>query len=441
MKEHLDVLVVGAGPAGIAASVRAAESGARVALLDDNPAPGGQIWRKGGARPSAAQKWLAKLEASSVERLQGWHVFGHPERGVLFAERTGICQHDEADFAELHYERLIVATGARERFLPFPGWTLPNVMGAGGLDAMVRGGLPIRGKRVVVAGTGPLLLATAAHLAHRGAKILAICEQAPMSRLRPFAMRLLAQPGKVVQGIGLRFATRSARFYTGCWPVEAKGNGKLESVTLQRGVERLEMACDYLACGYHLTPNLELPLLLDCHLKNGFVVVDQWQQTSVPGVLCAGEPTGIGGVDLAIVEGQIAGLAATSRVERAGKLLNMRSRGQSFVRALEKAFELDPRLRSIPSPETIVCRCEDIAFGPLAGYASARDAKLHTRCGMGPCQGRICGAATGFLFGWSTNFVRPPILPTFLSSLAEAGVTAAPPGSNDSLNQNRKDTA
>jgi len=433
-----DIIVVGAGPAGIAAAVRAAESGIRVGLLDDNPTPGGQIWRKGATQPNTARDWFAKLEASPVVRLHGWHVFAHPDSGVLLAERTASA---EPEAIELHYHKLILATGARERFLPFPGWTLPNVMGAGGLDAMVRGGLPIAGKGVVVAGTGPLLLAVAAHLAHRGANILAICEQAPLHRLAAFSLRLLAQPGKVAQGINYRWAARSAPFHTGCWPVAANGQDHLESVTLQRGEQQWDMACDYLACGYHLVPNLELPLLLGCRTQDGFVTVDKWQQTSIPGVLCAGEPTGIGGVELAILEGQIAGLAATGRVDKAGALIQTRDRSQSFVRALEQTFALDPRLRSLPSADTLVCRCEDVSFGALNGYSSARDAKLHTRCGMGPCQGRICGAATSFLFGWTADSVRPPILPASFSSLAApVSAPADELASNHISNQNRKDT-
>lgn len=437
-KESFDILVVGAGPAGIAAAVRAAESGLRVGLLDDNPAPGGQIWRKGASLPKAARNWFARLEASPVARLHGWHIFGHPGSGVLLAEHTASTQ---LEAAELRYSKLILATGARERFLPFPGWTLPNVMGAGGLDAMVRGGLPIAGKRVVVAGTGPLLLAVAAHLAHRGANILAICEQAPLSRLAAFSLRLLAQPGKVAQGINYRWAARSARFHTGCWTIAANGHDRLESVTLQRGDQQWDVACDYLACGYHLVPNLELPLLLGCRTQNGFVATDKRQQTSIPGVYCAGEPTGIGGVELAILEGQIAGLAAAGLVEFVDGLISKRDRSKGFIHALERAFALDPRLRSLASAETVVCRCEDVPFHALSEYNSARDAKLHTRCGMGPCQGRICGAATAFLFGWDHDSVRPPILPAFISNLAAAASTPAADAASKSIsNQNRKDT-
>jgi D-hydroxyproline dehydrogenase subunit alpha len=450
MSERFDVVVVGAGPAGMAAAVRAAESGLRVTLLDDNPAPGGQIWRKGAVQPEAARKWLAQLEASPVMRLQGWRVIDHPERGVLSAERSDAGLRPQSgssrapEYAELHYRKLVLATGARERFLPFPGWTLPNVMGAGGLDAMVRGGLPIDGKRVVVAGTGPLLLAVAAHLAHRGARILAICEQAPMHRLLPFGLHLLAQPGKLVQGIEYSFAARGAHFYTNCWPVAASGKGKLEAVQFFRKGKRWELPCDYLACGYHLVPNLELPAMFGCGIQNGFAAVDRLQQTSVPGVFCAGEPTGIGGVELAILEGEIAGLAATDRADEAEPLIRKRSRGQNFVHALERTFALNPQLRALPSSETLVCRCEDVSFGALRGYASARDAKLHARCGMGPCQGRICGAATEFLFGWASDSMRPPIFPALLSSLSGAGalkrgVDAACFELTNTSNNNQKD--
>src|SRR6185295_1674164 len=167
MGDGRDLLVVGAGPAGMAAAWRAAESGLRVSVVDDNPAAGGQIWRGG---PPEAQVWFERIR--SVELINGARVFQQPEPGMLLAEtNSGVC--------ELSYKSLVLATGARERFLPFPGWTLPNVMGAGGLQALVKTGLPIEGKRVVVAGSGPLLLAVAAYLRGHGANVLLIAEQAP----------------------------------------------------------------------------------------------------------------------------------------------------------------------------------------------------------------------------------------------------------------------
>jgi len=416
MKTSFDVLVVGAGPAGIAAAVRAAEKGASVGLVDDNPAPGGQIWRRGAPQNSSARQWFSRLEAAKVQRLQGWCVFDAPRSGVLSAERSD-CDDEIDCCAELHYDKLILATGARERFLPFPGWTLPNIMGAGGLDALARGGLPIAGKRVLVAGTGPLLLAVAAELAARGAIVVGLCEQAPVRQLARLSLQLFRQPAKLMQAAHFGIACRAFPIFTRCWPVAAHGNGKLESVTVQRKGRQWMIACDYLACGFHLVPNLELPMLAGCRIDNGFVTTDDLQQTSVANVYCAGEPTGIGGVERALLEGQIAGLAAAGREPEARALCRKRTSMQKFVRALESACRLDPQLRTLAHKDTLICRCEDVPLAALREYRSWRAAKLLTRCGMGPCQGRICGAATAFLFGWEQDSVRPPLVPVRMASL------------------------
>ena len=426
MSDRYDVLVVGAGPAGIAAAVTASECGQRVALLDDNPSPGGQIWRSGAHPPAQARAWLSRLEASSVVRLQGWRLIDCPEPGVARAERSVAPTLDAHDgpsagiCARFGYTSLILATGARERFLPFPGWTLPNVMGAGGLDAMVRGGWPIAGKRVVVAGTGPLLFAVAAHLAERGAKILAVCEQAPLGQLARLALRMMRDPGKLLQGAGYTLATGPARFKTGCWPVAAHGPERLRAVTLRQGTTKWDVNCDYLACGFHLAPNTELPALLGCRIQDGFVTTNERMQTSVANVCCAGEPTGIGGVDLSLLEGQIAGCSAAGREDLAKKFAVKRRSHLGFVDTLREACALDPQLRMLSTDETIVCRCEDVRYSQLRPRSGWRDAKLHTRCGMGPCQGRICGAAAEFLFGWGADSVRPPVFPARLASLVSS---------------------
>ena len=430
MRWSFDILVVGAGPAGIAAAVSAAEAGQHVGLVDDNPAPGGQIWRSGAHLPAAAQRWRARLDASSVVRLQGWRVFDCPERNLVCAERNaGSCLQSasvgpDENYAELRCGKLILATGARERFLPFPGWTLPNVMGAGGLDAMVRGGLPIAGKRVVIAGTGPLLLAVAAHLAARQAKIAVVCEQASSSRLARFAAHMLTEPAKLWQGAQYRMAIRKTRYLTGAWPIAAQGGDRLRAATLRQGRKQWKVDCDYLACGFHLVPNTELPELLGCHIEDGFVATDETLQTSIPDVYCAGEPTGIGGVELALLEGRIAALAASGKHDAARSLARQRRRKLGFVRALKDACVLGPELRALAADDTIVCRCEDVRHVSLRQHAGWREAKLHTRCGMGPCQGRICGAAAEFLFGWRADSVRPPIFPSSVSSLASLGEPA-----------------
>ncbi|HTT20616.1 MAG TPA: FAD/NAD(P)-binding oxidoreductase [Candidatus Sulfotelmatobacter sp.] len=413
-RERFDVLVVGGGPAGIAAAVRAAESGARVGLVDENLSVGGQIWRGGasdGQHSSDALTWIEQLKKSGVTLLCGKRVFHQPASSVLMAEST-------ADVCELGYRNLILATGARERFLPFPGWTLPNVMGAGGLQAMVKSGLPIRGKRVVVAGSGPLLLAVVSYLRKQGAKILLICEQASGRKLARFAFALMRYPGKIAQAFDLRKDIARIPLATSSWPLCAHGEQKFEAVTISRNGTPETIQCDYLACGFHLVPNTELPTLLGCRIRNGYVQVNNLQQTTAENIFCAGEPTGIGGVDLALVEGQIAGLAAAGNITSAQQLFSKRERFRQFARLLDETFCLRSELRSLPSAETLICRCEDVPYSRLREHTCWRAAKLQTRCGMGPCQGRICGPATQFLFRWNPDSVRPPVFPARVEDLA-----------------------
>lgn len=413
VRERFDVLVIGGGPAGIAAAVRAADGGVRVGIVDDNANLGGQIWRGGQelAKDTSAAHWISRLRKAGAVFLNGSRVFHQPEAGVLLAEGRD-------DVHVLRYSKLILATGARERFLPFPGWTLPNVTGVGGLQALVKSGLPIRGKRIVIAGTGPLLLAVAAYLREHGAEIPIVCEQASWSSLARFGTTLVGQPGKIAQGLSLKRQLAGVKFAANSWPLVAHGKSTVEAVEISRAGQTETIACDYLACGFHLVPNLELPLLLGCQLQSGYVRVDDLQRTTVPDVLCAGEPTGIGGVELSLVEGEIAGLVAGGRMAESKKLFGQRSRARSFARALDRTFRLRSELRTLPTAETMVCRCEDVDYARLAGHTSWRSAKLHTRCGMGPCQGRVCGPATEFLFKWNPDSVRPPIFPVRVESLA-----------------------
>jgi NADPH-dependent 2,4-dienoyl-CoA reductase/sulfur reductase-like enzyme len=421
MTTHTDVLIIGAGPGGIAAAIAAGERGCKVIVLDDNAAPGGQIWRGGVAsrkpqsEDEAKRGALERLARSGALVLGNHRVFdADPSSGSLQALRE-----DQAGATAIRftYKHLILATGARERFLPFPGWTLPGVFGAGGLQALVKGGFSVEGKRVVVAGTGPLLLAVAAHLRDYGAKVISVAEQASASQLAPFAASLWAHPAKIWQGLTYRASLWKTSYRTHCWPVAALGDAggnTLRGVRLSDGKRSWDEPCDLLACGFHLVPNTELATLLGCTLRAAFVEVDNQQRTSVPNIFCVGEPTGIAGLDAALIQGEIAGLACAGQSTTA--LEGRAAAERAFGIRMEKAFALRPELRSLATPETIVCRCEDVSVSQLSCYTGWRDAKLQTRCGMGPCQGRICGPIVETLFNWEPASIRQPLFPVPLDA-------------------------
>ena len=219
-----------------------------------------------------------------------------------------------------------------------------------------------------------------------------------------------------MQAAKLSLALRGIPYYSNSYVTAARGDVQLTSVQVQRKATRLDIECDYLACGYGLLPNTELARALGCEVERSAVKTDPWQRTSVPNVLCAGEGTGVGGVDLALVEGRIAGLVACGE-GLPHQLFAERTQWQGFASRLARAFALREELRTLAQPDTIVCRCEDVCHDELREHASWRSAKLQTRCGMGPFQGRICGNAIDFLYGWRPVAVRTPISPARAGSI------------------------
>lgn len=415
--KHLSfrILVVGGGPAGLAAASSAARSVTDIGLIDDNPAIGGQIWR--GSLHSAptrqARYWFER--SSTITILNRSKVIAQLEPNTLIVETT-------TQTLAIHFERLILATGARELFLPFPGWTLPGVMGAGGLQALVKGGLPVRGKCVVVAGSGPLLLAVAAYLKQRGALVRMIAEQTSWQKFGAFGLHLVRYPHHIGQAGQMGMHLLGVPLRTDCWVSYAQGTDRLETVTLRHGSDTITMACDYLACGFGLVPNAELATALGCAIDDGRVRVNEWQQSSVENIYCAGEVTGIGGVDLALAEGEIAGLAAAERFDEARACISKRERARGFAALLARSFVLRDELKNLVEDDTIVCRCEDVRYRDVRHYTGWRGAKLYTRCGMGPCQGRLCGAALTFLCGWTPVSVRPPLSAARITSLIQPDI-------------------
>ncbi|MXN79809.1 FAD-dependent oxidoreductase [Burkholderia sp. 4701] len=408
--EHLsvDVAIVGAGPAGLSAAQAAVRGGASVAIVDDNPRAGGQIWRQGPgvAAPPAAAERFAVLRHPNVRHLAATRIVAEASPGTLLLE-------DDERGLLLEYRALILCCGARELLLPFPGWTLPGVTGAGGLQALIKHGLDVRGQRTVIAGSGPLLLASAATARDKGAQVLHVLEQAAWADVAGFGAGLWRWPSKLAQAARLITAVYRADAHV----VEAFGDERLEGVRIRQGGREFEVACERLACGFGLVPNTALPSHLGCRIENGAVAVDTHQLTSRAGHFAAGECTGVGGSELAMVEGEIAGCAATGQTALLAALVERRAHWQAFADAVRERFAIREPIRQLARPDTLVCRCEDVRYDAMAGAAGWTAAKLQSRCGMGACQGRVCGAAAQALFGWTPPAPRSPLVPARVGTL------------------------
>ncbi|WP_199523771.1 NAD(P)/FAD-dependent oxidoreductase [Micromonospora craterilacus] len=471
MTEHrVDLAVIGAGPAGMAAALAAAEAGTRVAVIDAGVRPGGQYWRSpapgaGPFRPATLHHgWrrftstdtrLTELAGTGrVLRLAGHHVWSILPAGdewsvhcVLGAEPR---QHGTPAPVTVHARRLVIATGAYDRQLPFPGWDLPGVITAGGGQALLKGNLVVAGQTVVVAGTGPFLLPVADGLARYGARVAAVIEaNSPLAFAR-FPRAVLGATGKLGEATGYagrllrhRVAVRHRHVV-----LRALGTDRLTGVLVGKldragrvraGTER-EIACDVLAVGWGFTPQLELPLQLGCATRvdvdgSLVVTVDEDQATSVAGVWAAGEATGVGGADLATVEGRLAGLAAAASfgADEVGDDRALRRRRTSlrgFASAMHQVYPIPQVMLERCSDETLVCRCEEVDAGTIRravvelGATEARIVKLLARPGMGWCQGRVCGFATACL---TARHAGRPVAEADLRAFADRVIAAPTP--------------
>ncbi|PKL94012.1 MAG: NAD(P)/FAD-dependent oxidoreductase, partial [Gemmatimonadetes bacterium HGW-Gemmatimonadetes-1] len=251
------MVVVGAGPAGLAAAVAASERGRSVLVLDQAPHAGGQVWRhRRGERPAPVLvELLRRLAARGGAIARRAAVLDCPAPGELVVDFDGRIDRITAP-------ALVLATGAVERLLPFPGWTLPGVTGVGGLQALLKAGLALRGQRVVIAGTGPLLLPVAATVVKGGGELVMIAEQARGSQVVRFAGRALTDPARLLQALRLRMATIASPYRADSWVVAAHGEDRVRGVTVHvQGAERV-IACDWLAAAAGLLPRTELAELL-----------------------------------------------------------------------------------------------------------------------------------------------------------------------------------
>ncbi|MEU6295213.1 NAD(P)/FAD-dependent oxidoreductase [Streptomyces erythrochromogenes] len=453
--DPVDLAVVGAGPAGLAAAVTAAGLGLRVAVLDAGDRPGGQYYRHpapglGAARPEALHHGWAEFatreaalraheSAGRITYLPLHHVWTVTpgENGWTLHAVAGHAPDERA--ATVTARAVLIATGSYERQLPFPGWTLPGVVGAGGAQAMLKGGLVLPGRRVVVAGSGPLLLAVAGSLAAAGATVPAVVEAAAYTAYAGRVPTLLRNPGKLVEAAvhGGALARHHVRLLTRHAVTEAHGTGRIEAVTVARldrdwrplpGTAR-RIPCDALAVGHGLVPQLELATGLGCATRpapDGTValVLDAGQRTTVPGIWSAGETGGIGGAQLALTEGELAahsvaaallpGRPAPGADRHVTRLARRRARLRAFADAMAAAHRPGGGWTGWLRDDAVVCRCEEVPAGRIReatedlGARDARTVKLLTRAGMGWCQGRMCGPAVTALAGAQPAADRRP---------------------------------
>jgi D-hydroxyproline dehydrogenase subunit alpha len=436
-----DVAVVGAGPAGLAAALAAAESGVTVALIDAGVRPGGQYWRSpapgAGAftPPTLHHEWrrfaatagkLGELASTGrVALFAGHHVWFIAQAGVLWSVHCALGAEPRQGNAatrpvSIHARRVVLATGAYDRQLPFPGWDLPGVMTAGGVQSLLKGHLVVAGKTVVLAGSGPFLLPVAAGLVSHGARIPAIIEANTPLAFARFPRAVLGAAiklGEAATYAAVLFRHRVAVRHRHA-VIRAVGKDRLEGVVVARlGSDRRPLAhtersiaCDVLAVGWGFIPQLELHLQLGCSTRmdsdaNLVVDVDDNQQTSVEGVWAAGESTGIGGANLASIEGELAGYAVATSLGAAparhdGPLRKRRAALREFASAMHRVYSIPHAMLDGIDDETLVCRCEEVPAGSIRravedlGATDARTVKLLARPGMGWCQGRVCGFAT-----------------------------------------------
>jgi D-hydroxyproline dehydrogenase subunit alpha len=480
---NADVAVVGAGPAGMAAALAAADLGAQVVLIDAGRATGGQIYRR-PATASAAKvapvgpklpQRLRRLEGlAGVRHLSGvlvWQAIRVTEGivevdGGFGADGSGRgCRLDgtrggggagwdggsgkfrlwlsSADGSkaaggapdQVVAGAVVVATGANEIVLPFPRWELPGVTSVGAAQALLKGQGVVVGRRVLVAGSGPLLWPTAAGLAEAGVRVVGVLEANPVTAgtvARVAGVAPFARKAREAAAYGRILGRHRVPIKAGYAVVAAHGDEQVTEATISRvdrdwraiaGTER-RVRVDAVHVSFGFSPALELPRALGCAdlprpgRPAAAVWCDDDQATSVPGVFAAGETTGVAGADVAELEGYLAGAASARYVERSrhaafgigigvragsgeldlSRLRAALARARRFARGLDGLYPWRSGWLGWPEADTIACRCEEVPWAAIgdavaAGARDVRAVKGATRCGMGYCQGRMCGPA------------------------------------------------
>jgi NADPH-dependent 2,4-dienoyl-CoA reductase/sulfur reductase-like enzyme len=457
-----DLLVLGAGPAGMAAAVAARRFGLSVRVVDEQPAPGGQIWRSVetvAATPRGAQ--LGETYRAGLPRAAALRACGaiyEPDSQLWQIEpgfRAFVTRGGQA--RTVGAEAVILAVGAQERPVPFPGWTLPGVLTVGAAQTLLKTANCVPEGPVWIAGSGPLPLLYMTQLLAACGKIAGFLDTTPRGRLAASLRHLprgLRRIGDLAKGIGWSLALKRAgvQVVRHVAELEASGEGHLERLRYRTedGHEQTVEA-EVLLVHEGLVPNIHVPLALGCDVtwcatqSCAVPVLDDWGGSSRPGVYVVGDAAGIGGAEAAEPRGVLAAIAVARRLGRLDEAAAAAAAGPQR-RLLAHALALRPFLDALyaprpqvfaPTDETIVCRCEEVTAGELRacareGRPGPNQVKAFTRAGMGPCQGRQCGYTVAHLLAAAQQRpveevglfrIRPPLKPVTLGELASLDET------------------
>ena len=457
MSRAVDLLIIGAGPAGMSAALRARSLGMSVLVVDDQPAPGGQIWRAVETRASTRTgKLLGDEYAAGLPLAQAFRTSGaiyEPSTQVWQIEPGWQVYMSRAQQAEcVQASNVLLATGAQERPAPFPGWTLPGVLTVGAAQILLKTAREVPQNPPWIAGSGPLALLYMVQLLRAGGSIAGWLDTAPADgwrRALPFATSARHAWKDILKGLRWTRELRRARFpiIRGVTQLRAEGGQRLEHLLYQTADGQSQrVAAGLLLIHEGVVPSIHMTQALGCkHAWNAAQqclapTLDDWGQTSKPGIFMAGDGAGIGGARAACTRGDLAALGIAMR---AGKLQDDAARrlAEPLRRRLATELSIRPMLDALyppraelfaPTDDTLVCRCEELTAGQIRaaaeiGQPGPNQIKAFTRAGMGPCQGRQCGYTVAHILAAAHGKpveeigfyrIRPPLKPLTLGELA-----------------------